>query len=102
MASAAAQQKMAAAAGAAAPQEEEVEHGPFPVEQLQVRNPSWSLDPVLVFPPKMAPARSRLSWGLQSSCVGGNAEGGLPHGSGVNGSWPMNGKSLISWSHLTP
>jgi hypothetical protein len=38
MASAAAQQKMAAAAGAAAPQQEEVEHGPFPVEQLQVRN----------------------------------------------------------------
>jgi hypothetical protein len=27
-------------------------------------NPSWFLCPVLVFPPQMAPARSRLSWGF--------------------------------------
>jgi hypothetical protein len=32
------QQKMATAAAGTAQQEEEVEHGPFPIEQLQVRN----------------------------------------------------------------
>jgi hypothetical protein len=38
MASAAVQQKMATAAAGTAQQEEEVEHGPFPIEQLRVRN----------------------------------------------------------------
>jgi hypothetical protein len=69
----AAQQQQKAAASAAGAEQEEVEHGPFPIEQLQVRTrlpsaPAQTLvhgflGPVLVplAPERAAFPRSRLS-----------------------------------------
>jgi hypothetical protein len=69
MSAAAQQQKAAASTSAAGAEQEEVEHGPFPIEQLQVRTrlPSPSaltladfLGPVLV--PLALESVSRWKW----------------------------------------